>query len=454
MAVTLIGSNGLFTRLGKIFGMVADISTHQADVDTEVQDILGEYSDADQYMLKGLGDIIESMQIQSAAPFTKLQAAAVNTVIEMVHADANLLNKTLRDSLIELIRQMESSADDVDGNVAVLSIDSVGASNTGNGTVVFSNSDHEGNILQNMRNEKIKLTCTTDRQVRGTPGQEVFSVIGEYPVADIKNVSWPSGSGINSSVQVSDPAQNAMSGHSGKNHLHNSDFEDFTTTNQPDNWSAVVGSIGTDIVEEGTVVYRGSKCLAFAADGSTLTAIDQDFGTTGQTVAKLSPSTKYMISVRVSAESGVTTGTLRFSIKDNANNIVGSSNLDVTLSGVSTGGTFDHFTKELNMPGKVPAGTKFVIEFTVAADNTKSIYIDDLALFPMTQFGGPGGPYVNVIPGSTAWVEDDVVTLDVSNPHTGDFAKHFDRFFSMYSMGLQLPYDTGGTETISDALIA
>ena len=43
MAVTLTGSNGLFTRLGKLFQIAVQVKSFQATLATEIQDALDEF---------------------------------------------------------------------------------------------------------------------------------------------------------------------------------------------------------------------------------------------------------------------------------------------------------------------------------------------------------------------------------------------------------------------------
>jgi hypothetical protein len=61
---------------------------------------------------------------------------------------------------------------------------------------------------------------------------------------------------------------------------------------------------------------------------------------------------------------------------------------------------------------------------------------------------------MGMIAGSIDWVIDDNGRFQFTNDGTSGFVRAFDRLFEMYGKGLALPSNYGGTETISDTLIA
>lgn len=440
MTLVFDGTGGIFTRLGKVFGMGVDIRTHQADLETEVDDILDEYGD-DREMCNALQQGLTGFIASSGSPIGILKQVAARTVIDMVAADNPQPDKSLRTALIELIRQMAANSESVDGTT-VSGSTAAGAGNTGTGTVLHSFVDGEGNALVNVRAEDIRLVCTADAQVSGTAGQETFSVKGEATVPNTDK-DWPDGSGINGTLAVASPSIDAGSGVN-QNHLTNSDFEDFTA-NAPDSWTIDVGSAGTT-VDDTTTAYRGSKALQFIGNGSQLTAISQD-------VSGILPQARYLLVFRVRDDgTGPAAGVLRVSLRSGAGAEVGSSAISVDLTAV--GSTYAIQSKSFSTPLVLPTGLQVVVELTTALTNTRAVFIDDLALVRMQQFGGPGGPYLTIVPGGTAFVRDDEFTVAVTNNNEGGFVREFDRFFDMYRLGLFLPQDTGGTETIDDALIS
>lgn len=455
MAVTLISTDGLFTRLGKIYGMIQTIGTHQGTLVTEIDDILDEYNNS-RDMAAALADRELPIQKDSANSFTnELRSVATKTMIDMVHADNPLPSEDLNTALIEIIRQMDASSDSVDGGENIGVTHSADAGNTGDGDVYRFDVNNEGLTIQTLRAEDIKLECITDTQISGTSGRETFDVKGEVKIDDIRDPNWPGGSGIGSTLRVTDPAEDAGSA-PGRNILTNSGFENFTVANTPDNWTVTVGVVGTDIFEEGTIVNRGSKALAFKGDGSTLVAITQTLNTSGQTTGKLKPKTRYVLSRRVSADSSVVAGTFRISVKDGSDTILDSGNaaITTTASGISTGGTFDWTAANFVTPLALPDTTKVVIEFTVAVTTGKKIYIDDLCLFEASQFGGPNGPSVNLIANANDFVKEDKITVTVSNDYDGLITFYSDMLLDLHNKGLQFPFNIAGGETVPDSLVS
>lgn len=444
MAITLTSTNGLFTRLGKILQVADVIKTHQGTLNTEIQDAIDEFSKADLYMVDALVGSNSSAQRSAATYLNTLRQACEQTVIEMVNADNPQPDKSLRTALVELIAQMDTASASVDGETTSAS-DSAGSGNTGTGELETSLKSWQGDALQNVRAEDIVLTCIRDSSNAGvTAGREFFSVKGEAPVTDITSADWPGGSGINATIRVTDPAEDAGSG-PGRNLLTNSDFEDFTVANTPDNWTIVNGTVGTHILEENSTVFKGSSALEIRSTSSTLAKIKQ--------TVTLKPQTQYLLSFKLDVESGISTGTLKVNVKDSASVINGgAAEVSVDLSG-PTAGTWVHHATTFVTPASVKA-PEIAVEWTAADVGIKSAFVDHLVLCEMQQFGGDGGPYIAIINGDEDFVIDDTFTISVTNNRAGEFAEWFDRFFGMYQLGLQLPFDTSGSETIADTLIA
>jgi hypothetical protein len=451
MAVTLTGTDGLFTRLGKIWQVMKDIEAHQsggaASLDTQIEDVLDEYSAADADMAAALSNYTRTAQSEAGNAINTLNQSAITTLIEMVNDDVPLPSKTTQDALEELLRQMIANSDSFNGGNPVIGGLTANANNTGNGTVLYSQSDREGNTLQHHRPETFLLQCEQDAQVTGTAGQEVFSVKGEASQSDIRLYDWPGGSGYSSSIRVSDPAQDART-NVGGNRLTNSAFETFTTTNQPDSWTIETGTVGSDILEEGTTVYRGSKALAFVGDGSTLVKISQSLAN-----VRIEPDTVYFVSYRLSVDASTVAGALRFTIQDNTNTPLAGATITETLSSISSGGTFDQNWLPFYTPTALPAGLKFAVEYTTAQTATKKVYIDDLILFKAHQIA-PNGPYFGIIPGSTPFVVTDEFTQVINNLYTGEVLKYMDRSFDLYNKTLLFPFSIVGAETVSDTVIS
>ena len=453
MAVKLTGADSLFQRLGKVEDLRAKIKTHQDLIDTEVVTILDEYN-ADRDLSKELQPAVDAIQASSGSPQTVLRDVARFTLVEMVNDDNPQPDKSLKTALEELIAQMKSSSDTVDGNDtgATATADS---GNTGDGHTVVDvgNLDSPSVELQYVRAEDVVVKCTRDSQETGTAGKdEVFSVSGEPPEDPLDQL-WPGGSGIGSSLRITTPDKDQQKT-DGQTVLVNGNMEDFATTDNLDNWTMDVGSFGTQIKEEGTTKYRGSKALKIVGDaGATLTKLHQAFNTSGESTSIIKPESRYLIYVRLRKTAGLLAGNIVFSLESSTDVIIGTT-LSVAHGSISSS-AFGVHTAIMNTPLALPTGNpKFQIEVTTALTDTEGIFVDDLVFVPMVQFGGENGPFLAVLPGATAWVRDDFVTAAMTNTKEGGFQQAFDRWFDMYGLALELPNDIGGAETIADTLIS
>ena len=135
MAVTLTGSNGLFTRLGKGFFALKQAVDHQAVIASEIEDYTDEFDGTSQDMVDGVYQSIESLQVSAVRPmFNILSDSFVKTMVDMVDDDASLKNETLQEALIELIDQMLDNSESIQANTVTTS-SSVDGDSVGNGVL-------------------------------------------------------------------------------------------------------------------------------------------------------------------------------------------------------------------------------------------------------------------------------------------------------------------------------
>jgi len=458
MAVTQTGANGLFTRLGVLFKVVERVHTHQTDASAglaaEIEGVLDEYDSGDMQYVNGFVDSTESWQRDAANIFDAVSRIAKSTVIGMVDDDTTLNRLTVKDAVEELIDQMGTSYD-VKGNVFAVSGTGDGGSGTtgtGDGRVITSRTNGDGDTFQNLRIDKSKFVCIRDAQVTGTAGRETFQHKGELALSDIRHPDWPGGYGQTATLTVSDPSYSQQSALN-RNGLANSDFEDFTTTNTPDNWTVVTGTVGTHIKEESTTIHRGSKALKFEGLGGVLSSIKQQFATAGQTTVKLRPKTRYCVSFWTRRASSVGSGVLRVSLRDSSGTAIGSGELSVTLTS-DTADTWVHHSFTFSTPAVLPATAFFHVETTTAIPSYSELFIDGLQMFRMGNVTNSSSFHVAIVPGATDFVVDDYVNVAVTQATVGKMQTFFNQFVGMELLGLQLPYQTDTTETASDDLIA
>jgi len=470
MAVTLTSTNGLFTALGKIYGAIRSTNGQRGDtapassgnwgsggpaikaLGTQIDDIRSTIPSGFANLYDGIYQTKSSMKTQQRQYISDLTTLARNLVVEMVHADANLPQKTEAYALRELVRQMVASSDSVEANSVSVSV-SAGGSNVGTCQINATVKGPNGVNREYVYAENIEVTCTTD-QFTGTLGNEVFSAAGELAESDKFATNWPDGSGCSSSLTMIDYEGDQSAG----NYLTNSDFQDWTgSTPAADDWTILVGTAGTSVVRESSTVYSGTYSMEFISDGSSLLSIAQPFASSGTYALK--PATVYSVCFYTRAGSAQSAGVLKVDLVNSANSNVaddaGNANeVSVTLSSESTSAWTEH-KGFFRTPSNLPTGCKIRIRTSTAHDNTESIFIGGLSVGLATE-AYPGGPYLAAHRGSTAVLAGDIWTVAVSNGWGSLFQLFFAQLFDMATMGvnggrLQLPSD--GSPTVADSLV-
>lgn len=459
MALTYDGTNGLFTRLGALIYMMDAVRTHQNNLMTLLANVQAEYSSTDAYMIDSLTGGIEGRIEQTGGILTDIKAAAESTLREMCWAEAqgsttnNMPSRSTRDALIWLIRQMNADGETIEENVVTVTSAGASASNTGDGTMAYLIEQPAvllgtGNTWQNIRKEVLVARCTSDAQSGGiADGSERFTVVGglAYPPLDYR---YPAGSGAKFEIDSVHAAVD--SGARGQNILTNSDFEDWTGVNL-DQWTVSSGTAGTDFLKETSTVGRGSAAIKMAATGSTF-KIRQRLGDPAGTLGQLVPDQPYVISFLMRKDASAT-GTVAVALEDGSATILSSGDAlkTITVSTLSSSAWSIHWVA-FRTPRSLPADVYLSIR-TSTAIATAAAYIDEVVVAEMQQFDA-GSQAIAMLTGAESWVIDDTVYATFTNDFAGAFSTAFDRLFSMYMEGLQLPNNVTGAETILDSLIA
>jgi hypothetical protein len=476
MAIDLGTTDGaLFPRLGAIWKAIQSANTYLANGDlasgglksvgVSTTDILAQYQDALQQVPDGITMKRDSVRTSLAAWKNELRTIASNTVIETAHADVTLVSKDIATALRELIKQMAGAGsvyspdDDVDAPTVSATV-TASSANTGTGVVVASVVRADGRANELVFAETIEVAVASDAGAGATARSETATVKGEVPVGDPLDQAWPAGSGGSASLFAADAALDAT-----RNLLYNSDFESFTTTNQPDYWgSALVGTYGTTILEEATVVLRTGKSLEFVGDGGgTLSSVAQSFaatslavGTSG-TTSTLKPNTVYAVNCWMRKSAGLLAGAMQLRLLDSSNaqtaDDAATNNLVTVAHGALSSGAWTAVNGFFRTAKTVTSTTayKLNVRVSTALTSGESVYVDDLAMVEATQVY-TGGPYVALFAGATNFLVGDLFAVAIANDRAGTFQEAFDRMFGMRALGLQLPSDASGTETIPDYL--
>lgn len=383
---------------------------------------------------------------QNAAQQFKTDMATISnsTLIGRIQADTPQPQASVAYAMPELITQMNAASATVLQNVVGGSI--ANGTNYGNGTCVTSLTLPTGIVNENIYAENIAITCTRDSQPGGgaTAGQELFLSQGEPFVSQLSYL-WPGGSGGSVSIIASSAAVTL----SQQNLLNNSNFTTFSN-GTPGSWIIATGT------PNGTVSQTASgyigQALVFNGNGSELTKITQTIRDVANgTIGIITPQTKYCLAFYLESPSVPAAGVLRVSLQDGGGNITASSNISVTLSGITT--SYVLYTHIFDSPLSLPPKLSAVIELTTAISNAKSIYIDEMVITAMTQH--QNGPFFAIIPGNLPFVRNDSFAATMTNTYAGQFQTLFWRVFRTDNLNPQvvLPSASAGNNTISDSLI-
>lgn len=459
MALVYDGSNGLFTRLGKIIYLLDLVRGYQSTIVTEIGDIKAEYTGTTAYMVAALGDA-ESQAASLNPLLESLRSAAATTLVEMCYAEATagnanaMLNKSTQDALVWLIKQMKTDTETIERNTVGKGTLTADGTNNGNGTVVALLETPNillGNTANwpNVRAEVLDIRCTSDAQNGGLArGSEVFQVRGQPSFATLDR-RFPAGSGR--LVQMTTLSATIDAGPRYQNILTNSDFET-QTSNVPDFFTVSSGTAGTDFLTEtgAANVYRGASSIKAAAT-STTWKIRQQLGAGAGSVGKLTPDRAFVIAFAAKKDASAT-GSIRVSVQDASGNVLSGGTFAVTASHLALTTSFSLITATVFAPRIIPTDTYLVVETTVGVA-TAAMYIDEVIIAEMQQIA-PGSQHLAIISGSADFNADDNFSFTFTNTGNGAFAVAFDRLFDMYGLGLALPDAASPGETIADSLIA
>lgn len=466
MAISFANAVGnLFNRLGKLGLVISQLRSYQNSQNTNMTNtttgVVAQFNgESDIQALMGSAYIGE---LNSPGGIGQtMRSIAEATINRMVYRDAprifqTLTSTNLEDSIKEVIRQMEVAG----ASVRAQTITLTNGAFTGTGNGIINSSSRrplDGLVQENAFDEAVLFTCTSDSYIGGaTAGQEGFSVTGEGQQSDLFAFDWPLGSDASTFVSAIDGG----SDNSGGNLLTNSDFETFSA-NVPSNWTLVTGAGGTNVFEETSIVFDGSKSLRITGDGSsTLTSLTQTFDNSSFTSGVLDELLQYSFNVWVRRDgTAAAAGVLTIDLIDGNNVVVNDANgtansFTIDLTALTT--SFVSYTGVFRTPAILATTNKIRMRLTTALTNGRSVYIDRASLGEMTLLY-TGGPYTAVHSGAANFVQGDYGTLTVANSRGAagtldTFHTLIDRLVGLRERDLLLP--SSSTPTISDsALIA
>jgi hypothetical protein len=450
MAIDL---SALFTALGHLYYPMKRAHTFvgsqlAVDVPAAVTGLGVTNADVGGPLISGLNTYESAVTSQLG---TAIRTAATAYLTRIVNNDVTLPDRSsVQLALRELVRQMVVQSYKVSACTVTAAAAAV-SGNTGNGAVVITTKRGDGLTQQNLLAEVGQLLCTGDAQAgTATAGSEPFTYSGDPAPTDVLGFAWPGASGASTGLAAVDAAATSP------NLLTNGAFETFTVANTPDGWTIGVGTPGTDIFSEASVVYAGTKALKFLGVGSTRPTLRQ-------TLTTLKPNRVYAVNCWVRSSGTLTTAAnLKLRLVDGSNAVItddqaAENGVTADLTTLTTG----YVAKGgvLITPKVLPATVKLQLEASNGANlvTSEAVYVDSLAMAEVNPFLYPGGPGLAVFAGSVPFMTGDSFDVTMTNNRNGasygaTWQTVFDRWFGMRGLGLLLP--TSGTTLLNDSLIA
>lgn len=439
MTIALTGTGGLFTRLGRIGKMAQLVNTHQAALVTPFEDLFLQYDGTTPPGGRTLAAPVIAIRPvvvpNQGAWLPFLQNMAVQTVGLMVKNDAPSRAGSMIDAMNEIIRQMIAAGASVLASTVAASV-TAGSANLGDGVLTTSTLRPDGlaNELAIPETARVTATSTTLATFSG----------GVSNLADVWAYDWGSGSGASKVVPVNTLTSGTV--------LAGGGFDVYTVANVPDSWIIEVGTAGTQVLEETSVVYDGDASLKLPGN-ATQACLSQTVG------RSLRPLTAYVVTLWVRTSGVPAAGVLSVEYTDSAGTVINDANGAANAGTVSlpglTANTWIPKSFVFRTGRAVVATDEIRVRLSTALSVGTNLYIDRMVMAPMT-YAYPGGPAVGLVGGTVPFAPADYWTVAVTNDRGGasynaTFQALFDRLFGMRAMGLVLP--SSGAPTIDDTLI-
>ncbi len=452
MSLTYTGTNGVFTQIGKLvkhYNKIKDNANDATDgLDANQDEILDVFQAADQDVaIDGLvpafkrwkAEAISRREELAQYVVSRLQdeetilkelgmnSADIDQIVNELIAEMDANNKTVEESNFSLGSVSEGSSNEGGGKILVTDIlDGATSPGSFNGVRMPANLKYKGKTSELGGNETFRFKVTADSYQDGlNEGSEEISWQG-CPRAEPHGLD-DGGSGYVGTIQPLHASTEEF--------LANADFEVFTT-NSPDNWDVVNGTVGTDILQENTVIAQGESALKFSGGGSAI-EIKQDISADSVIANKM-----YCVSVKLRRSDvpmpSMSNVTVQF--EGTGYSAGGTEQVSQTFGSLNTVG-FEVFSFFVVMPSIIPDDFALVLKWDGGPSSGELVYFDDLSMGPVNYGGGIG---VVAVRDSGTFVRGD--RFEVSTTTTeGVFQEFFRRV-----LGAQLP--SSASPTISDSL--
>lgn len=202
-------------------------------------------------------------------------------------------------------------------------------------------------------------------------------------------------------------------------------------------------------------VFAGGKAVELDSDGAELTTLNQR-------LSNLEPETAYAMSLWALADVVPAAGVITINLVDGIGGTVIQDKQSVdnsfTFNAADLLTTWQHLDDLVSgeivfrTPTVVPDIVYLRIRISTAVSAGTSVFIDHVDLTKMTALYA-GGPLAAVFSGATAFKKQDAWTVTTTNDRDGAIQEWYNRNFNMAQLGLLLPSDSGGSETIPDTVV-
>lgn len=196
------------------------------------------------------------------------------------------------------------------------------------------------------------------------------------------------------------------------------------------------------------------RAVEFDSNGSQTTTINRQVA--------LSPLRQYAVNLWMLADVVPAAGVITIDLVDGiGGNVIADesgTNNSFTVDCTALDTSFEARNGVFRTPRDMPSTAYLRIRISTAVSSGTSIFLDHCALTEMTELY-PGGPWVAAFSGAAAWrkgdgqVAADEYEIAFTNDRAGKFHDYFQRNFDLLSKRLLIPSNSGGSETIDDALI-
>jgi hypothetical protein len=449
-----------FTTLGLLCGGLNEVNTYRATtLGGRKTDILSQFGTVAAYgeLVTGVYSAVDNALAAENGFVSWLGQTTQSVVVNEVVADRPLASESLANALAELDRQMRVASESLNECPGTVAVADVG-SPTGDHKFVFGVKEAlTGRTTDFLVPDVYLIRCTADRSQGGTAYAETFSLVGKQADQLPTDSTYPSGTGLDTTVTAVDPASDGGV-------VTDPDFDEWTGTgnNTPVRWSVYGSTVAGTHVLRATDDPRGGAgtSLSLVGDGSVLVRLRQAISVEANTV--------YTAHMRVKkvADPGTDWAVSMMLVDSSGTAVAGNGSYSNVVSSAAATSVAGNWTNAVTgvfcTPAVLPSGGVYLeIRFhqsgstSTAPASTANAYVDYVSVVETTPLYS-GGPTLTAFSGSTEGVVGDTrtATVALTTGVPGDYLiRGIDRLLSggLASAAVRLP--TSNTPTQADALV-